>query len=209
MKHTCLILALITTAVASQAGAQPFAEPVAEPLTLAQPDPSLGEPDELTREPAAEAYGSNSTLRLHLGPVARISEHSPQGGLFAALDIGERAAGARLSGSWVHVGADHGMSQYAAELWVDFARESRLHPILGAGAGVARLDRVSSQTGEHSASTLGIGLLRGSLQYVLPVRHTDARASIEVIGSVPAIRGAESPSDGPWLLALASVGVGF
>lgn len=190
------------------AGAQPFSQPPDEP------QPLIAHPDH-DRYPPPIAEGSpypplpSSTIRLHTGPALRISEHTPDGGLFAALDIGERAAGVRFSGAWVRVGAARGMSQYAGELWIDFAHDQRLHPILGAGAGAARLDLLDRSTGETEAHTVGIGVLRGSLQYMLPVRGTDARASIDVIGAVPAIRGSDTPEASPWLLALATVGVGF
>ena len=208
MLHRKTLLAIAGILGASGAAAQPFSEPPdgGEPLV------AHGYPD---RAPPPIAEGDprpplpTSTVRLFTGPALRISEHAPDGGLFAALDIGERAAGIRFSGSWVRVGASRGMSQYAGELWIDFAHDQRLHPILGAGAGAARLDLVDRSTGETEAHTIGIGILRGSLQYVLPVRGTDARASIDVMGAVPAIRGSDTPESRPWMLALATVGVGF
>lgn len=71
------------------------------------------------------------------------------------------------------------------------------------------MDVEDSTTGQLSAQNLGIGILRGSLEYVLPVRGTDARASIDVMGAVPAIRSESANSVSPWVLAVASVGVGF
>jgi hypothetical protein len=211
MKHRAIsvgaaMACLLVTAVCP---AQPFSEPPPgdEPLVAHSEYPS---PD---RPPIADGDLHpplpSSTVRLHTGPALRISEHSPDGGLFAALDIGERAAGIRFSGAWIRVGAERGMSQYAGELWIDFGHDQRLHPILGAGAGAARIDLVDRSTGETEAHTVGVGILRGSLQYVLPVRGTDARASIDLVGSVPAIRGEDTPEAKPWLLALATVGVGF
>jgi hypothetical protein len=91
------------------AGAQPFSEPPDEQ----QPLIAHSDPDRL---PPPIAEGSpypplpTSTIRVHTGPALRISEHAPDGGLFAALDIGERAAGVRFSGAWVRVGATRGMS---------------------------------------------------------------------------------------------------
>jgi hypothetical protein len=190
------------------AHAQPFSTPPDDQ----QPQIAYSDPDRL---PPPIAEGSpypplpTSTIRVHTGPALRISEDAPDGGLFAALDIGERAAGVRFSGAWVRVGAARGMSQYAGELWIDFGHDQRLHPILGAGAGAARLDLLDRSTGETEAHTVGIGVLRGTLQYMLPVRGTDARASIDVIGAVPAIRGSDTPETSPWLLVLATVGVGF
>jgi hypothetical protein len=210
MKHPaiCLVSLVAITSLPAAAGAQPFAEPPerGQPL-LAQHDHHYPPPiaDSDPYYPPLQS----SLVRIHTGPALRISDQSPDGGLFAALDIGERAAGIRFSGAWVSVGAERGMSQYGGELWIDFAHDQRLHPILGAGAGAARLELLDRTTGETDAYTVGIGTLRGSLQYVLPVRGTDARASIDVVGSVPAIRGQDTPETSPWLLAMATVGVGF
>jgi hypothetical protein len=152
--------------------------------------------------------GPRSSLRVFTGPALRISDDAAEGGLFVALDVGARAAGARLSGTWIHAGSAGGASQYAGEIWVDFRDEDRIHPILAAGAGVARLDRVDQATGDVAAATIGIGLLRGSLQYRLPVRGVDARAALDVIGSLPAF-GEAAEDASPWLTLSASVGVGF
>ncbi len=193
--------------IVSPAWAQTFAEPLV-------PDPYPGEHTGDYRDRHAPAMATDpvpsSTVRVHTGPSLRVNEDSPNGGLFAALDVGEKAAGLRASGTWVRVGSDGGMSQYAAELWIDFGHNRRLHPILGAGAGVARLDRVSgSGSGEIESRSVGIGVLRGALQYVLPVNDTDARAGIEVLGAVPAIAAEDAGDPRPWLLITATVGVGF
>lgn len=212
MKHRAIPLICLAGCLLmpSLAAAQPFSEPPpgSDPLIAHSEYPSQ---DRLPPVAEGDPYPPlpSSTIRLHTGPALRISETSPDGGLFAALDIGERAAGVRFSGAWVRVGASRGMSQYAGELWIDFAHDQRLHPILGAGAGAARLDLVDRSTGDTEAHTIGIGILRGTLQYVLPVRGTDARASIDVMGAVPAIRGKDTPEASPWMLALATVGVGF
>ena len=191
----------------SVAGAQ-FAEPPDQPL-IAREEPREPTGDRFVAEPDSPYYAPKSTLRLHVGPALRVSEQDPDGGLFAALDIGERAAGLRLSGSWVRVGSESGMQHYTGELWIDFGEGERLHPILGAGAGVARVDVTDAQTGDTTAHTLGTGVLRGTLEYGLPVRSTDARAGISVIGTVPAIRSSDDVSSSPWVLFVATVGVGF
>lgn len=208
-------LATLCLLGARPAAGQAFAEP--EPFA----DPAEGGPtiaaDPRDRPPEPRYYDDDrydrylprSTVRIHTGPALRISESSPDGGLFAAIDVGERAAGVRASGSWVRVGAEGGMSQYAGELWIDFGHDRRLHPILGAGAGVARLDLRDPTSGGLTAETIGIGVLRGTLAYMLPVGSTDARASIDVIGAVPAIRSEAAEDVAPWALVLATVGVGF
>jgi hypothetical protein len=209
MKHpaSCLVSLIAISILPAAAGAQPFAQPPEHG------QPMLAQQDYHAPPPIADSDPypplQSSFVRIHTGPALRISDQSPDGGLFAALDIGERAAGIRFSGAWVSVGAERGMSQYGGELWIDFGHDQRLHPILGAGAGAARLELLDRTTGDTSSYTLGIGTLRGSLQYVLPVRGTDARASIDVVGAVPAIRGEGTPETSPWLLALATVGVGF
>jgi hypothetical protein len=149
-----------------------------------------------------------STFRLGLGPVLRVTDKAADGGLGAALDIGSRAAGARLAGDWVRVGSDQGLSQYTAELWVDFGSGQRLHPVLGAGAGIARLD-AENAAGKLEGHALGIGVLRGTLEYVLPIAEADARAGLDVQGCLPAVRGSRAPDAMGWLLVFARVGVGF
>jgi len=198
----------VTFSAAFPAHAQGFAEPADQPI-LVQDDPYSDDDEPRRFESEPERDLPESTVRLHVGPGLRISEADPQGGLFAAVDVGRHAAGARVSGSWVRVGCEGGISQYTRELWIDFAHRSALHPIVGAGAGVARLERRNSETGELETGSVGVGVLRGALEYVLPVQRTDARAGLEVIGSVPAIRSAETENARAWLLVVATVGVGF
>ncbi len=149
-----------------------------------------------------------STLRLSVGPALRTGADHTHGGLLTMLDIGSKAAGGRLSGTWSHVGSDGGLSQYTAELWVDFGAHRRLHPIVGAGAGLARLEE-NDAAGALRTSTLGLGVLRGTLEYVLPVSGVDARVGIDVQGALPAIRSSDAPEVAGWVVAAARVGVGF
>ncbi len=207
LKRSPVILALVAAlGVTSTAKAQ-FAQPPGEPVIARdEQEPSR---DQYLADPKPPYFTPRSTLRLQVGPALRVSEADPDGGLFAAMDIGERAAGFRLSGSWVRVGSETGMQHYTGELWIDFGDGARLHPILGAGAGVARVNATDPTSGRTSTHTLGTGVLRGALEYGLPVRSTDARAGINVIGAVPAIRGSDEVSSSPWLLLVATVGVGF
>lgn len=149
-----------------------------------------------------------STVRLGVGPGLRVAESATDGGLGATLDIGSGAVGVRASGTFVRVGSDEGLSQYGGDLWIDFGVGRRLHPIVGAGAGVARLNHVEAD-GSADASSYGVGTLRGSVEYVLPVERADARAGIDAVGSVPAVQGRGAPDVGPWLLVTARVGIGF
>ncbi|MCB9590422.1 MAG: hypothetical protein H6718_33740 [Polyangiaceae bacterium] len=179
-------------------------------------DPPGGQPvvavggDEYVPPPSFEEpfYHPHSTVRFGVGPVLRLSEPGADGGLGLTIDVGSDAAGVRFSGMWVKTGADTGLSQYAGELWLDFGHNKRLHPIIAAGAGLARLD-LAQPDGSINGETIGVGLLRGSLQYLLPVDGTDARASLDVSGALPAIRGENGPDVKPWMTIGASVVVGF
>jgi hypothetical protein len=156
----------------------------------------------------AAVESSEPTLRLGVGPAIRVAGGGTAGGLGVALDLGARAVGGRLSGTWVRVGSDGGLSQYGAEIWVDFGAERRLRPIVGAGAAVGRLEQVDTSGSLHT-STLGLGVLRGALEYVLPVSGADARVGLDLQGALPAIRTSDSPDVTGWLLATARVGIGF
>jgi hypothetical protein len=150
----------------------------------------------------------DALLRLGVGPALRIAGEGTAGGLGVSLDLGARAQGGRFSATWVRAGSDGGLSQYTAELWVDFGAQRRLRPIIGAGAGVARLDE-AAPTGGLSTSTVGLGVLRGTLEYVLPVSGADARVGVDVLGALPAIRESSAPDVRGWLITMARVGVGF
>jgi hypothetical protein len=199
----CLILVVLGCCLTSPAAAQPFSTP-----------PDSNEPPALVdREPAAENESESdadalSTVRVSVGPALRVSQQGADGGLAAAIDLGSGPAGARISGAWVNVGSDRGLAEYRAELVIDFGADKRLRPILGAGAGVARLDR-AEEDGSIDTATYGVGILRGTLEYVLPVNGADARAGIDAIGSVPAIHEKGASDPGPWLSLVARVGVGF
>lgn len=121
-------------------------------------------------------------------------------GLITALDVGQRAVGARLSATWLRAETDHGLASYSAELWVDFRHRYQLHPILGAGASYLR----GGALGENSAA--GAGVLRGALEYELPISDADARLGLSVSALVPAI-GSERTR--PWTLGALTVGAGF
>jgi hypothetical protein len=199
MTRFCMLVVL-ACCLASPAAAQPFATP---------PDSSQP-PDTLEEEPPAVETGTEplSTVRVSVGPALRVSQQGADGGLAAAVDLGSGPAGARFSGTWVNVGSDRGLAEYRAELVIDFGAEKRLRPILGAGAGVARLDR-AEQDGSVETATYGVGVLRGTLEYVLPVNGADARAGIDAIGSVPAIHEKGQSDPGAWLILVARVGIGF
>src|SRR3954469_8692897 len=163
-------------------------------------------PDENLPEPPR--FEPESTVRLSVGPALRVASAGADGGLGAALDIGARGSGGRFSGTWVRVGSDRGVSAYTAELWVDFGAPRRLRPIVAAGAGVARLDTADA-SGAVNGSTVGLGVLRGSLEYVLPIADASARVGVDLSGALPAIRSQAAPDIGGWLVATLRVGIGF
>ncbi len=195
-----LISALLSALLPCTARAE-YARPPDEPYSRPYPGERYAPPpdEDAGHEP-------RSVVRLFTGPVLRFADQSARGGLMFALDAGSRAAGARLSGAWVRAGSDGGLSQYTAEIWIDFAASEPLHPVLAAGAAAARLDRETG--GRLQSDVLGVGLLRGALQYRLPVNGVDARASLDVTGSVPAV-GARAADVAPWITAAVTVGVGF
>ena len=192
---------LVACFVASPAAAQPFATP---------PEGNETPIEDYREPPAVEtvAFEEPSMVRVSVGPALRVSKEAADGGLAAAIDFGSGPAGARISGAWVRVGSERGLAEYRAELFIDFGADKRLHPILGAGAAVARLDSMGDD-GELETATYGVGVLRGTLEYVLPVSEADARAGIDAIGSVPAIHEKGQSDPGPWLALVARVGVGF
>jgi hypothetical protein len=140
--------------------------------------------------------------------VLRALRDRADGGFGAAIDIGRGAAGVRVSGNWLRVGSDRGLAQYDGQLWLDFGNGERWHPIVAAGAGFAHVEQTNAAGALHD-STIGIGSLRGTLEYVLPIREADARAGIDVEGALPAIRGNDAPNVDGWVLISARVGVGF
>ena len=139
-----------------------------------------------------------STLRFHVGPAVLAQPTNP--GLFTALDVGPRAVGGRLSAWWLRAESDRGLSVYTAELWIDFRHRYALHPVLGAGASFLRGGAVGDD------QTAGAGVLRGALEYELPVGDADARLGLNLLLLVPAI-GTERTK--PWTSAALTVGAGF
>jgi len=151
----------------------------------------------------------SSLVRVATGPAVRLSADAPTGGLVAALDVGRAGAGVRASASWAGAGLDRGTSQFSGELWVDFGVGEALHPIVSAGAAMARTDVEDPASGRIRARTVGAGVLRVALAYVLPVERADARATVECTAAVPAIQDGGPQAAQPWAMVAATVGVGF
>jgi hypothetical protein len=146
----------------------------------------------------AERDSLDSMVRFHVGPAVLFQPASP--GLFTALDIGRRSIGARFSGAWLRAESDQGLSVYTTELWIDFRHRYELHPILGAGASWLH----GGAVGE--ARNAGAGVLRGSLEYELPIDDADARLGLNLLALIPAI-GIERTR--PWATAALTVAAGF
>jgi hypothetical protein len=185
------------------AGAHParadYAEP--PPLSPCPPGPGVGQP--------CRPQAGSSLVRVQTGPAVRLSADAPTGGLLAAIDVGRAGAGFRASAAWAGAGTTRGTSQFSAELWVDFGVGEALHPLVGAGAALVRADSADPASGRFRTSTLGAGVLRAGIAYVLPVEGADARAGIECTAAVPAIQDGGPQSARPWALIAATVGVGF
>src|SRR6478752_2401760 len=139
-----------------------------------------------------------SLFRLHVGPAVLIQPASP--GLMTALDVGRRAVGLRLSASWLRAESERGLASYTGELWVDLARRYELHPVLGAGVSFLHGGALGQQR------NAGAGVLRGALEYQLPLEDADARLSLNCLALVPAI---ESERTRPWFQAGLTIGAGF
>jgi hypothetical protein len=195
-------LALVALLSASPANAE-FAPPPESPYQFEDPVPPApplapGRDGRDQSEPPWEPAAKASTFRFHVGPAVLLEPASP--GLFTALDVGQRAVGARVSAAWLRPETDRGLSTYSAELWIDFRHRYELHPVLGAGATLVR----GGALGERDNA--GAGLLRGALEYELPIVDADARLSLSVLGLVPAIGSGRTR---PWTMAALTVGAGF
>jgi hypothetical protein len=188
---------LATLLLAPAAHAQ-FAEPPESPYE--KEDPNRPEPPLLEGPDGREPPSPASSFRFHVGPAALFEPAGP--GLFTALDIGQRAVGARLSAAWLRAESARGLSAYSAELWIDFRHRSELHPLLGAGASFLH----GGALGDAEHDRAGAGLLRCALEYELPIVDADARLSLSGLLLVPAI-GSERTR--PWTMAALTVGAGF
>lgn len=160
------------------------------------------------------SYGlvPRSVVRFNVGPAGRISSEGFSPGLLVAIDFGRGPAGFRLTGAWLDVGTEHGLSQYTGELTIDFGGRSRLRPTVGAGAGVGRTSSSVNKDGSANADDgawLGLGVVRAGLGVMLPLDEVDARLGLDFTGTFPAIRAENAPPVSPWLLAGVNVSVGF
>ena len=153
-----------------------------------------------------------SPFRIMVGPAMKADAHSALPGLLVAVDLGRGPAGFRVSGAWLDVGNDRGVSQYTGELTLDFGGRSAFRPMLGVGGGYARTSStlLADKTLDGSTGTsMAIGVARLGLGYRLPFEDTDARLQLDVGGSLPAIRSASSPQTTPWLTSALTLAIGL
>jgi hypothetical protein len=139
-----------------------------------------------------------STFRFPVGPAVLLQPTGP--GLFTALDIGRGAVGARVSAAWLRAESEQGLAAYTGELWIDLAHRYDLHPIVGAGASFLHGGALGQKRGA------GAGVLRGALEYELPITEADACLSLNVVAWVPAT-GTERTR--PWAMAALTLGASF
>jgi hypothetical protein len=160
------------------------------------PSDSRDQPPRASDSTLVESAGSSA--RFQVGPALLLAPANP--GFFTALDFGARAVGGRISAAWLRTESDQGLSAYDAELWIDFRHRYDLHPIVGAGASWLH----GSALGEHQ--NVGAGVLRGALEYELPLSDAEARVGVSGTLLVPAIATERSQ---PWLTLALGVGIGL
>ena len=214
--RTLLRLAIVAGALASAevARADGFARPphddgVAVPI----PDGDrYDDYDNRDPEPFPPLPISRSSVRVAVGPVGKLDADSASPGLLAAIDFGRGPTGFRLTGAWLSAGNTEGLAQYTGEITVDFGGASRVRPVIGAGAGVARTSSSLDEDGnlvEDEGAYLGIGVVRGGISVLLPLAGADARLGVDVTGAIPAVVSDRAPSSSPWVLGAVTIAVGF
>jgi hypothetical protein len=153
-----------------------------------------------------------SVVRLFVGPGGKLSSDGAGPGMLTAIEFGRGPTGFRLSASWMDVGSETGLSQYTGELTIDFGGRSRFRPIVGAGGGAAITSASQGDDGTlntEKSAVIGVGIVRAGLGVRLPFEEADARVTLDLTGTIPAIRGSSAPDLAPWALASVMVGVGF
>ncbi|MCK6588686.1 MAG: hypothetical protein L6Q76_14005 [Polyangiaceae bacterium] len=153
-----------------------------------------------------------SIVRLFVGPGGRLSSDGAGPGMLTAVEFGRGPTGFRLSAGWMDVGSESGLSQYTGELTIDFGGRSRFRPVVGAGGGAAVTSASLRDDGSldpETSAVIGVGIVRAGLGVRLPFDEADARVTLDLTGTIPAIRGSSAPDLSPWALASVMVGVGF
>jgi hypothetical protein len=152
-----------------------------------------------------------SPMRLHIGPAGVTTGQSLGMGLGLAADFGRGSVGFRLSAAWLRgEGGDasrtpigDGLSQYTGEVTLDFNKRGPWHPVLGVGAGVARVSRADS------GGTIGIGTAGLRLEYALAFDDADVRIGIGGWGVMAGPSDREVKDVRSYALLGATLGIGF
>ncbi len=152
-----------------------------------------------------------SPMRLHLGPAGATTGQSLGMGLGLAADFGRGSVGFRLAAAWLRgepgdpakSSIYDGLSQYTGEVTLDFNKRGPWHPVLGVGAGVARVNR--SDTG----GTIGIGTASLRLEYALAFDDADVRLGIGGSAVMAGPSDREVRDVRSYALFGATIGVGF
>lgn len=198
------------TLATSSAHADQFAEPPSgSGGTVTIASPARG--DTYFVVGASELRPHNDTLvRFAVGPAGMLREQAAAAGMLVAADFGRGPAGFRAQAAWLGVGAPRGIAQYTGELTVE-ADLAELRPRIGAGGGVARTGsslRDDGSVDAHRGATLGIGVVRAGVAYLLPI-EADARIALDVSASIPAIRSDDAPEVSPYAIGALTVSLGF
>jgi len=147
-----------------------------------------------------------SVVRARVGPVLRTASDSTTGGLMTALDFGRRS-GLRLSATWTAFGDGEDVGQYGADLWLHLGNLGPVRPVVGAGAALVHRQDDADRVADEKTSTLfGAATVRGGLEYLFALDASDARVSVEALGSIPAI---DADRRSPWLTLMSTLALGF
>ena len=198
------VAAVVAVAPSARAETAGFAEPPDGPR---RPLVASDRGDPLQRDP--EVDPPTEAVRVVAGGAARQADGTTRAGVYAALDLGKRTAGARIYGAWVRVGYEDPLAQVGAELTLTLPVTRIVVASTGVGGGVARVGRVDGGVRVPGGATLGVGTLRGGLDLRLPISDVDARIGGALVGTMPVMRGEGAPAADPWLLGLATVTVGW
>lgn len=152
-----------------------------------------------------------SPMRLHLGPSGVTTGQSLGMGLGLAADFGRGSVGFRLAAAWLRgepgdpskTTLADGLSQYTGEVTLDFNKRGPWHPVLGVGAGVARVGR------GDSGGFIGVGTAGLRLEYALLFDDADVRLAVGAQGVMAGPSDREVRDVRSYALFGASLGIGF
>jgi hypothetical protein len=186
------------------------------------PDPPpdrFASPPVATSPPVAAPYDDDdhryelyrSPMRLHVGPAGVTTGQSLGLGLGLAADFGRGSVGFRLAAAWLRgeqgdptkTPIADGLAQYTGEVTLDFNKHGPWHPVLGVGAGIARVGR------GDSGGTIGIGTAGLRIEYALAFDDADVRIGAGAWGVMAGPSDREVRDVKSYALFGASIGVGF